>query len=58
MSHAWPCMRALTLFALLAGLPAVAPAQSGCLVLDPELQGSYAGGCVGGRAEGQGTARV
>jgi len=57
MSHAWLRMRTLTLLALLVGLPAAAPAQSGCLVVDPELQGSYAGGCIGGRAEGQGTAR-
>jgi hypothetical protein len=58
MSYAWPLMRPLTLIALmLAGLPAVAQAQSGCLVLDPELQGSYTGGCAGGRADGRGTAR-
>jgi len=34
-----------------------ARAQSGCLVLDPELQGSYTGGCASGKAEGEGTAR-
>jgi hypothetical protein len=28
-----------------------------CRVLDPELQGSYAGGCVNGLADGEGTAR-
>ncbi len=34
-----------------------AQAQPRCLVLDPELQDSYAGGCKDGKAEGQGTAR-
>jgi hypothetical protein len=28
-----------------------------CRVLDPELQGSYSGGCVNGLAEGEGVAR-
>jgi len=32
-------------------------ARAQCTVLDPELQGSYAGGCTGGKAEGQGTAK-
>lgn len=34
-----------------------AHAQSKCVVLDPELQGSYEGGCADGKAEGQGTAK-
>ena len=34
-----------------------ARAQSKCLVIDPELQASYSGGCKDGRAEGPGTAR-
>src|SRR5258706_5622887 len=32
-------------------------AQSKCLVIDPELQTSYSGGCKDGKAEGSGTAR-
>ena len=36
-------------------LPALAQAQE-CGVVDPELQGSYAGPCVNGLAEGQGRA--
>lgn len=56
MSHARSLMRALAVIALVAGsLPALA--QSGCLVVDPDLQGSYQGGCVDGKAEGRGTAR-
>jgi hypothetical protein len=55
--HAWPVVRALAIVTFLVGVSAVACAQSGCLVLDPELQGSYEGGCGGGKAEGQGTAR-
>jgi hypothetical protein len=35
---------------------AAAQAQPKCLVLDPELQASYAGGCKDGKAEGRGTA--
>jgi hypothetical protein len=38
----------------------VAPSDAlaqGCRVLDPELQGAYAGGCAGGLAEGFGHAR-
>jgi hypothetical protein len=50
-------MRAFTVLALVGGLPLLAQAQSRCLVLDPELQGSYTGGCADGRAEGQGTAK-
>ncbi len=34
-----------------------AQAQSKCLVLDPELQASYSGGCKDGKAEGRGTAK-
>src|SRR5258706_2303116 len=30
---------------------------SKCLVIDPELQTSYSGGCKDGKAEGSGTAR-
>lgn len=58
MSHAGLFMRTLLLMALLLGsLPAPAQAQSKCTVLDPELQGSYEGGCADGKAEGQGTAK-
>jgi len=32
-------------------------ARGGVLVLDPELQTSYEGNCVDGKAEGQGSAR-
>jgi hypothetical protein len=38
---------------LLAALP---HAQAACKVVDPELQGSYSGPCVGGLAEGEGSA--
>ncbi len=41
----------------LCALSAAAQAQSKCLVLDPELQDSYAGACRDGKAEGQGTAK-
>jgi hypothetical protein len=34
-----------------------ARAQPACAVADPELQGSYEGGCAGGKAEGRGTAK-
>ena len=40
----------------LCALSLPAGAQSKCLVLDPELQTSYSGGCEDGKAEGQGTA--
>jgi hypothetical protein len=50
-------LRALAVAGLLLGSPWIARAQSGCVVRDPELQGVYEGGCVGGKAEGQGTAR-
>jgi len=42
---------------VLCALSLPAQAQSRCLVLDPELQASYSGGCKDGKAEGQGTAR-
>ena len=53
-------MRSVALAALLALAISNAPdarAQSACKVLDPELQGSYSGGCVNGLAEGVGEAR-
>jgi len=43
-------------FALLLGVCAAARAQD-CAVLDAELQGSYAGPCLNGLAEGAGEAR-
>ena len=42
---------------MLCTLSALAQAQSKCLVLDPELQASYSGGCKDGKAEGRGTAK-
>ena len=42
---------------MLCASSAAAQAQSKCLVLDPELQGSYAGACANGKAQGPGTAR-
>ncbi len=42
---------------VLYALSAAAQAQSKCLVLDPELQASYSGGCKDGKAEGPGVAR-
>ena len=47
-------IRALTPIVLL--LASVAHGQT-CHVLDPELQGTYSGGCVAGLAEGEGVAR-
>lgn len=47
----------LALAVVLGASPALAQAPSKCIVLDPELQGSYAGGCRDGRAEGLGTAK-
>lgn len=49
--------RALWLIATLT-MSGIASAQDAtpCKVFDSELQGSYAGGCVAGLAEGQGTA--
>lgn len=41
---------------LLAGI-ASAQESARCIVLDPELQGTYVGGCVNGYAEGFGEAR-
>jgi hypothetical protein len=58
VSYAGPFTRTLVVISLaLGGLPVSAWAQSGCTVLDPELQGSYEGGCVDGKAEGRGTAK-
>jgi hypothetical protein len=45
-----------TAFALLAFTAAVAPAAADCRVLDPELQGPYAGDCGDGLAHGAGSA--
>jgi hypothetical protein len=42
---------------VLCALSLSAQAQSKCLVLDPELQASYSGGCKDGKAEGPGTAK-
>jgi hypothetical protein len=50
--HAW------LIFALwVCASPVAAQGELKCLVFDPELQGSYVGGCKNGKAEGQGTAR-
>jgi len=57
MSHVWRTARALALVALVLGGPGAGQAQSRCAVVDPELQGSYQGGCANGKAEGQGTAK-
>jgi hypothetical protein len=46
----------LVLAGALYALPALAQVPAKCLVLDPELQNSYVGGCKDGKAEGQGTA--
>lgn len=50
---------ALSAFLLLAGVAeaAVVSAQPVCAVTDPELQGTYSGGCKDGYAEGYGEAR-
>ncbi len=42
---------------VLCASPAYAQGQSKCIVLDPELQASYSGGCKDGKAEGRGTAK-
>jgi hypothetical protein len=47
---------ALGLAALTFALPAAGQAPTQCKVLDPELQGSYSGGCKDGLAEGHGKA--
>jgi hypothetical protein len=57
MSHIGLAARVLAVLALLFGGPSFARAQAKCLVIDPELQGSYDGGCADGKAEGQGTAK-
>ena len=53
--------RLRTRFAILACACCISPALSqtpgSCAVVDPELQGSYVGGCVDGRAHGFGEAR-
>jgi hypothetical protein len=48
---------ALLAAALCCATAAPAQAAPSCKVLDPELQGSYSGGCVNGLAEGHGEAR-
>jgi hypothetical protein len=50
-------VRGAAAIAIAAGIAGAAHAQSRCVVLDPELQGSYEGGCVDGKAEGRGTAK-
>ena len=55
MSHARFFVHTLAVAALVAVAPA-AWAQPRCFVADRELQASYEGGCVDGKAEGQGTA--
>lgn len=55
MSHARFLIRKLAVAALVAVAPA-AWAQPRCFVADRELQASYEGGCVDGKAEGRGTA--
>ena len=47
----------LALVALLAASSALARTSAKCIVIDPELQGSYVGGCRDGKAEGRGTAK-
>ncbi len=46
----------LALLVSLCSLPAFAQGPAKCLVLDPELQGSYEGACKDGKAEGYGKA--
>jgi len=57
MSHTLRLAQALAIAVLLFGRNGVAQPQPACTVLDPELQGSYEGGCAGSKAEGKGTAR-
>jgi hypothetical protein len=45
------------LCAILAGAVSAQDGTAKCAVVDPELQGSYAGGCSDGYAEGHGEAR-
>ena len=47
---------ALALPVVISAMPVMAQAPVKCTVLDPELQGSYSGGCKDGLAEGQGEA--
>ena len=49
--------RWLLLAAVLGASSAPAQTTAKCIVLDPELQSSYAGGCKDGKAEGQGSAK-
>lgn len=56
----FPVRRAAQMLSIIVSLfggAGFAWAQAGCAVLDPELQGSYEGGCVNGKAEGRGTAK-
>lgn len=57
VAHTRPPSRivAHALLVLLASFACAASAQ--CFVKDPDLQGSYSGGCVNGMANGLGTAR-
>jgi len=50
---AWSFVLSVALWSLSVS----AQSQSKCLVLDPELRDSYAGGCKDGKAEGPGTAK-
>jgi len=53
-----PALRLWLVFALAVWTPSVAAqVPPKCIVLDPELQDSYAGACANGKAEGQGTAK-
>ncbi len=47
----------LACFAAVALVPLFASAQSACRVLDPELAGTYQGGCKDGLAEGEGAVK-
>lgn len=49
-------MRTVCGFVLMALTAAALAAEPACKVIDPELQGSYAGPCVDGLAHGEGTA--
>lgn len=49
-------MKSVLIPFLLLGLAASGALAQGCQVLDPELQGAYAGPCVNGLAEGEGHA--
>ena len=49
--------RLFVLSVALCASPASAQGQSKCLVLDPELQNTYSGGCKDGKAQGPGAAK-